>query len=168
MSASSAIQVIDLRGERVERVSWNSALLLRFALAAVGVLLCYCFEWHWLRYWTSEANLRIDAWFGLRMQRLSFDTVLWKGVLYKYQNACTFADVWCGAVPLIWNLRKRLLWNLALVATFSGALFAFNVLRLSLSDVFFNSGLPWVWAHEFLGGCAYFAVWLFIWKVRSW
>jgi hypothetical protein len=102
------------------------------------------------------------------MQRLSVDTVIWKGVLYKYQNACTFSDVWCGAIPLIWNVRKRLSWNVAFVAIFSSALFLFNILRLSLSDVLFNSGIPWVWAHQFLGGCAYFAVWLFIWRTRSW
>jgi hypothetical protein len=168
MSTASVTLTAEVKGKGVEKAHWNSALLLRFALAAVGVLFCYCFEWQWLRYWTSEVNLRVDAWFGLHMQRLSSDAVLWKGVIYKYQNACTFADVWCGAVPLIWNIRKRVLWNLAFVGIFSVVLFAFNIFRLSLSDLFFNAGIPWVWAHQLLGGCAYFAVWLFIWKTRSW
>jgi hypothetical protein len=168
MSTASVTQIAELQGKRVEQAEWNSALILRIALVVAGVLLCYCFQWQWLRYFTSEANLRVDAWFGLEMQRLSSDTVLWKGVLYKYQNACTFADVWCGAIPLIWNASKRVLWNLAFIGIFSIALFAFNTFRLSLSDVFFNAGIPWLWAHQFLGGCAYFAVWLFIWKTRSW
>ena len=168
MSAFSTIQVAQLERKGVEERSWNSALVLRFTIAVLGVLLCYCFQWSWLRYWTSEANLRVDALLGLHMQRLSADTVLWNAVLYKYENACTFADVWCGAIPLIWSLRKRVAWNLAFISVFSIALFSFNVFRLSLSDLFFNSGIPWVWAHQFLGGCAYFAVWLFIGKTHSW
>jgi hypothetical protein len=80
------------------------------------------------------------------MQRLSLDTISWKGVIYKYQNACTFADRWCGAIPLIWNLRRRVTWTLGFIAIFSIALFAFKIVRLSLSDLLFNAGLPCQWA----------------------
>jgi hypothetical protein len=168
MSSAGVPYLEHVKRNWAEFASWNSALFLRFALAALGVLLCYCFHWQWLRFLTSEANLRLDGWLGLHFQRLSGDTVVWNGIRYTYENACTFADVWCGAIPLIWNFRKGVAWNLSLIAVFSILLFAFNIFRLSLSDYIFNAGIPWTWAHGFLGGIAYFAVWAWIFKNRSW
>src|SRR5438045_3008292 len=78
-------------------------LTIRFALVALAVAGCYLFRWEWLRFLTSEANLLLDRAAGLRLERLSFDTVRWHGNRYQYQIACTFADVWCGAVPLLWS-----------------------------------------------------------------
>jgi len=168
MSSTSVAQLENTERNRAGSTPWNSALLLRFVLAAIAVLICYCFHWHWLRFLTSEANLRVDALLGLQMQRLSSDTILWNGMLYKYENACTFADVWCAAIPLIWNLRKSFTSNLSLLAWFTPVLFVFNIFRLSASDFFFSTGIPWMWAHEFVGGCAYFLVWVGIWRNRSW
>lgn len=97
-----------------------------------------------------------------------FDTVTWRGVTYHYEIACIFADVWCGALPLLWKARQSLAANLRHLAWFSVGLMAFNVLRLSASDVLFSWGMPWVWAHEALGGAAWFAVWAYVWTRAGW
>ena len=58
--------------------------------------------------------------------------------------------------------------NLAHLAVFSVALLAFNVLRLTASDIMYSWGLPWTWAHEVVGGAAWFAVWVYLCKRASW
>jgi hypothetical protein len=141
-------------------------ILVRFALVPFAVALCYCFHWELLRYLTSEANLRLDLLAGLHLQRLSFDTVQWRGGIYRYENACTFVDVWFGAIPLLWNLRWSVAANFGFFAWFAVALFVFNVFRLSLSDVLFSVGLNWDVAHNAVSGITYFAVWVWIWRHR--
>src|SRR5438270_7250938 len=79
--------------------SQSRTLLIRFALAALAVAVSYCFRWEFLCFLTSEANLRLDLLAGIHLQRVSADTVLWKGVLYRYENPCTFVDVWFGSIP---------------------------------------------------------------------
>lgn len=147
-------------------VFYTFEVLVRFALVPVAVALCYCFRWEVLRYLTSEANLRLDLLAGLHLQRLSLDTVQWRGSVYHYENACTFVDVWFGAIPLLWNLQRRVAANLGFFAQFAIALFVFNVFRLSLSDVLFSAGLNWDLAHNVVSGIAYFAVWVWIWRHR--
>jgi hypothetical protein len=82
--------------------------------------------------------------------------------------ACTFADVWCAAIPLVWDLRRALSRNLLTVFLLALALVLFNVVRLSASDVLFARGLPWWLAHDVLGGVAYFIVWTWVWEHRGW
>lgn len=142
--------------------------LVRALLAAVAVVVCYQFRWDLLRFLTAELNVRLDALAGVMLQRVSPDTVLWKGEAYRYVIACTFADVWCGAIPLVWNLRRSAAVNLARILVLGIVLIAFNVFRLSLSDVLFAAGIPWDLAHGVIGGLAYFAVFVWIWKHRSW
>ncbi len=141
---------------------------MRILLAAIAVIVCYQFRWEALRYATSELNLRVDAFAGVHLQRLSADTVMWRGAAYQYVIACTFADVWCGAIPLIWDLRRTVTANVTRLAAFTIVLFAFNIFRLSVSDVLFAAGIPWPVAHDMLGGVAYFFVWLWIWNTRTW
>jgi hypothetical protein len=141
-------------------------LLARFALVTVAVGICYCFHWRPLRFLTSEANLRLDLLAGIPLERLSYDTVTWKGVLYRYENACTFVDVWLGSIPLLWNLRRSIAQNLAFLALVALGLFTFNVFRLSVSDVLFAAGLSWELAHNVISGVAYFLVWIWIWEHR--
>lgn len=142
--------------------------LTRLALTALAVGICYLFDWRWLRYLTSEFNLALDALLGMHLQRLSLDAVEWHGVVYRYRNACTFADVWCGAIPLIWNLRKGVIQNMRFAVVLGFALFAFNVYRLTVSDVLFAAGIPWNIAHHVISGVSYFLVWQWIWKHRTW
>jgi hypothetical protein len=142
--------------------TYSPELAIRFALVAVAVGLCYLWSWTWLRVLTSELNIRLDALAGISLQRLEPDTVYWRGVIYRYGNACTFVDVWCGAIPLLWNFRRSFFQNLSMVLTLAAALFAFNVARLSFSDVLFSQGLSWNFAHNVMSGVAYFLVWTWI------
>jgi hypothetical protein len=120
------------------------------------------FHWQFLRTLTCDLNLRLDALAGIHLQRLSPDTLAWNGAVYRYVIACTFADVWCGSIAFLWSLRRSIAHNLAFIATFTLALLAFNILRLSVSDVLFAAGLSWNLAHNVLSGFAYFAVWSYL------
>ncbi len=146
----------------------SSRLAVRLVLTAVAVLLCYQFQWNWLRYLTSEFNLRLDALVGVHLQRLTFDTVMWKGVTYRYVVACTMADVFCGAIPLIVNIQVGIKRNMQTLAWFAVGLFAFNVFRLSFSDAIFALGLNWNLAHNVVSGISYFLIWEWILRRRAW
>jgi hypothetical protein len=145
----------------------SSEMMVRFALVPLAVAICYCFEWRQLRFLTSEANLRLDLLAGISLQRLSYDTVTWKGALYRYENACTFVDVWFGCLPLLWHWGRGLIKNVLFFSGMALALFAFNVFRLSLSDSLFAAGLPWNVAHNVISGLAYFLVWVWVWRHRA-
>ncbi len=145
-----------------------SELGARFALVAVAVGVCYLFQWNWLRWVTSELNLRLDGVFGVHLQRISFDTVAWRGAEYRYVVACTFADVFCGAIPLLWNGRESIVSNAFDLLVFGEMLISFNVLRLSFSDVLFAAGLSWNLAHNVVSGFCYFAIWNWIWRRQKW
>lgn len=136
--------------------------MVRFALSALAVLLCYGFSWMPLRAFTCTWNLRLDALFGVHLVRLSADTVLYHGLIYRYAIACTMADAFCGTIPLIWDLRKTFLRNLGIVALLAVVLTAFNIARLSFSDVLFAHGLSWDWAHNIVSGVCYFLLWEWI------
>jgi hypothetical protein len=152
----------------VSRRLLSSELVMRFVLVAAGVGVCYLFDWRWLRSLTCDLNLRLDGLAGVHLQRVAYDAVMYRGALYSYGIACTFADVWCGGIPLLWDLRRSVGRNLATVLAFGGALLVFNVARLSFSDVLFAKGLSWDLAHNVVSGICYFAIWTWIWKNRSW
>jgi hypothetical protein len=160
---------VEIAAERrpdASRITQKQETAIRFMLVAVAVLLCYQFRWDWLRYWTSELNLRLDALAGVHLQRLSHETVAWGGKIYNYSIACTFADVFCGSIPLLWNLRKNVGYNFGRIAIWALVLFVFNVVRLSFSDVMFAQGLSWDLAHNVVSGISYFLIWIYLWKNR--
>jgi hypothetical protein len=158
VTSSSVVPAFRTRGRR-----GATELVFRFVLAGVAVAICYCFRWDFLRFLTMELNVRLDAVAGLHLQRISFDTVMWNGQLYHYAIACTMADVWCAAIPLIWDMRAKLVANARYLAAFTVALFAFNVFRLSVSDVLVAHGLSWDLGHNVVSGIAYFAIWNVVW-----
>ena len=163
MAATTAAENVSALPEEHRRHLWTSGLLIRFLLVALFVGFSYLFRWEFLRYLTSEANLRLDLLAGIHLQRISSDLVMWKGALYRYENACTFVDVFFGTIPLVWNLRQSIWRNLGLLAVIAVAYFAFNVFRLTVSDILFATGLPWDLAHNVISGISYFAVWVWIW-----
>jgi hypothetical protein len=163
MASTAAENVSALPGEHRKHL-WTSGLLIRFLLVAVFVGFSYLFRWEWLRYLTSEANLRLDLLAGIHLQRLSSDLVMWKGVLYRYENACTFVDVYFGSIPLLWDLRRSVARNLGFLGIVAVGYFAFNVFRLTVSDILFAVGLPWDLAHNVVSGITYFAVWVWVWS----
>jgi hypothetical protein len=136
--------------------------VVRLGLCAFGVGICYCFGWHWLRAWTCAANVWLDRWVGLRWERVGPEVVVWRGHVYFYAIACSFADVWCGALALVWDLRKSVRRNFVETAGFTGTLLAFNIARLTLSDLIVAAGAPWWLGHSVVAGFAYFAVWMWI------
>ncbi len=138
-------------------------MAVRCLLATIAVVVCYCFQWEWLRRLTADGNVFLDSLVAVHLQRLSFDTVAWHGQLYRYVVACTFADVWCGSLGFLWRTADSFLRNLATIAVWSLLLFSFNVFRLSFSDVLFAQGLSWNLAHNVVSGIAYFAVWQVLW-----
>jgi hypothetical protein len=162
--ASQAAENASVLPEEHRKHLWTSGLLIRFALVPLFVGFSYLFRWEFLRYLTSEANLRLDLLAGIHLQRLSNDVVMWKGALYNYENACTFVDVYFGTIPLIWEWRRGIASNAALLAIVAVAYFAFNVFRLTVSDILFAVGLPWDLAHNVISGISYFAVWVWIWS----
>jgi hypothetical protein len=153
-------------GSRAQFALLRSELLLRFALVPCFVALCYCFRWETLRFLVSEANLKLDLLFGVTLERSGLHSVQWQGVVYHYDIACAFIDVWFGSIPLLWNLRRKPWSNVAVFVLLGLVLFTFNVLRLSFSDLLFASGLSWNLAHNVVSGIAYFLVWIWIWHHR--
>jgi hypothetical protein len=146
----------------------SSEIAIRFALVAVAVGVCYLFEWRWLRWLTAELNVRLDALAGVHLERVSPDEVMWRGALYKYVVACTFADVWCGAIPLLWGVQHSVRRNVGVLLGFAAALVCFNAVRLSFSDVMFAAGVAWDLAHNVVSGVCYFVIWTWIWNHRPW
>lgn len=123
--------------------------------------------WHWLEALTADFNTGLDRFLGVPWTRLSSNTVTWHGVVYEYVISCTFADVWCGAIPLVWNLRRKVLWNVGYIALMALGMFAFNIFRLSVSDYVFALGVPWSLAHSVVSGISYFVVWIWLWESHS-
>jgi hypothetical protein len=140
---------------RRQQLVWINQLLL----VAAAVALCHCFQWTWLRALTQDANLAFDSWFGVYMQPLTPTTITFHGLTYSYQVSCTFVDVWCGLIPLLWFRFQSVLWNVCWLMLWAVSLFAFNITRLSLSDILFAYGVPWWLAHGIFSGICYYLVW---------
>lgn len=157
---------LDLADIRLPRLSRE--FLFRASLVALFVLLTYCFPWQWLRFVTSAAILRVSSSLGMATARVSFDTIRIQGQLFRVVIACTFVDVFMGSIPLLWDLRKSLSRNGARLLAVAVIFFALNLVRLEIAQVLYFRGASWTLADEVLGGFAYFAVWLFLWRQRTW
>lgn len=142
--------------------------LCRIGLVAVFVAAAYQVPWEWLRFLTSESVLRISTLIGMPSERTSFDTIQVGSQLFQYAIPCTFVDVFAGSIPLLWDLRKSVARNIVWLMAAAAVLFAFNVVRLEFAQFLYYRGVSWIVADEVLGGIAYFAVWLAIWRLRSW
>jgi exosortase/archaeosortase len=157
---------LDLAAVRLPRL--GREFLLRVSLVALFVLLTYQFPWQWLRFVTSVAVLRISASLGMATARVSFDTIRIQGQLFRVGIACTFVDVFMGSIPLLWEVRKSLLRNASRLLAVAVIFFGLNLVRLEIAQVLYFRGAPWMLADEVLGGFAYFAVWFFLWRQRTW
>ena len=147
---------------------FTADLLWRAGLAAALVVLTYQGDWNALKAVTTEAVLRVSALLGLDEARISFDTVRIGHTPVRFVISCTFADVYAGAIPLLWNRSRSVAFNAAAMLAAGAALFVFNVLRLVAGHALFLRGWPWVVTDGVLGGVAYFCVWLVVWHRRSW
>jgi hypothetical protein len=146
----------------------SSQLVLRLVLSFLAVVACYRFDWLWLKDITATLNVRLDHLAGVPLQRLSLDTVRLGPKFFQYVIACTFADVWCAAIALVWDARQSVARNLEFLTGFTLGLFVLNVVRLSAADVLYAAGMSWSLAEGLIGGLAYFAVWLVILRRHAW
>jgi hypothetical protein len=137
-------------------------VLYRAPLVALAVLACYLFDWDSLRYITSEICLRLAHARGVEGWRLGRDLIVIDGAAYQYTIACTFADVFCGAIPLLWIRPAGVARNLRNLGAFAAILFFLNIVRLCITDMMVEHDVPWTIADECLGGLAYFTVWCWI------
>jgi exosortase/archaeosortase len=142
--------------------------LCRVGLVAVFAAAAHQFQWEWLRFLTSECVLRISASLGMAASRASFDTIQVGRQAFQFVIACTFVDVFMGSIPLLWDLKKSVPRNILWLIAAAAVLFGFNVVRLEVAQLLYDRGVSWTVADEVLGGFAYFAVWLAIWRLRSW
>jgi hypothetical protein len=135
----------------------------------LAVVICYQFDWTWLRFISSEATLRFVSWFGYTGERLSSHLIAWNGERFEFGIACSFADVICGALPLLWIRNLGIVPNTALMVGAAAGLVAFNLLRQAAADMMFMTGLSWSVTDSIIGGLSYFAVWAFIvrWHERN-
>jgi exosortase/archaeosortase len=146
----------------------NVEFCCRVGLVAIFAAAAHQISWEWLRFLTSECVLRISAFLGMTSSRVSFDIIVVGGQAAQFVISCTFVDVFMGSIPLLWNLEKSVFRNILRLLAAATLLFAFNVLRLEFGHVLYYWGAPWTVADQVLGGLAYFAVWLAIWRLRSW
>ena len=140
----------------------------RAALVAVLAATAHQVPWEWLRFLTSECILRVSASLGMATSRVSFDTILVEGQPFQFVIACTFVDVFMGSIPLLWDLKRSVPRNILWLIATSTVLFGFNLVRLEVAQVLYYRGGSWTVADGVIGGIAYFAVWLAIWRLRSW
>jgi len=137
-------------------------------LAALLVIAAHQLRLGWLRFLTSEAVLRISSTLGITTQRISFDTIRVHSELVSFVVSCTFIDVVVGTIALLWDYKKPWFKEAFRMAVCVLVLLAFNLTRLEAAQLLYSVGVPWILADEVLGGIAYFAVWIFIWRHRSW
>jgi len=135
---------------------------VRLPLVLAAVLLCYQFEWTGLRYLTSEVALRFAEWRGFAANRLGTDLIAWNGERFRFGIGCTFADVFCGAIPLIWVRSFGAPRNILNIGVLAVGLLGFNLLRRTLTDLIFGfaAWVPWPVLDQAIGGLSYFAVWV--------
>ena len=151
-----------------QRFPLTAEFAWRALLAAALVVVCYRFQWSALRLLTTECIYRLSNALGLDMQRIAWDTVQWNTTQIRFTIACAFADVWCGSIAFLWNRHAAITHNTVKLAGYTIALFLFNLFRLELGFVLYAHGVSWAWAHEVTSGLAYFLVWLWLWRQRSW
>lgn len=159
-----------IRLPRLPRLSraLSREFVLRAGLVALFVVLTYQFSWQWLRFVTSEGVLCISRYLGMATARVSLDTIRIQGLLFRVVIACTFVDVFMGSIPLLWDVKKSLLRNAFRLTAVALVFFGLNVVRLEIAQILYSRGVPWTLADEVFGGFAYFAVWLFLWRQRTW
>lgn len=133
-------------------------VICRFACVVIVVAASHQFDWEWLRFATSEMILRMSAALCMVTERISSDTISIHGNLTRFVISCTFVDVFVGAIPLLWELKRSLVRNLETLVIFAAGLFALNLVRLEITQVLHAGGVSWTLADTVLGGVVYFLV----------
>jgi hypothetical protein len=142
---------------------------LRWSLVAVAVGLCHLLEWYWLCVLTASLNQQGSAMLGVPCYRLAPDLLGFPGVTARFVVSCTMADVWCGAIPLVWDLEEGISSNLSYLVYLAVVVFVLNTVRLAASNfVVFRLGVPWTIGHQSLAALGYLLIWLLIQRRGAW
>lgn len=142
---------------------------VRWSLVAVAVGFCHLLDWYWLRVLTASLNQQWSGTLGVPSYRLAPDLVRFPGMIARFVVACTMADVWCGAIPLVWNLEEGISSNLGYLVYLAMVIFVLNTVRLAVSNfVVFRLGVPWTLGHQSLAALAYLLIWLLIQRRGAW
>jgi hypothetical protein len=144
------------------------SVVLRICLLAIAVLVCHQFEWRVLRSATCECIFLLSTWAGIPVQRLTSDVLLFNGRTVEFVTSCTQIDVYCASIPLIWNFAAGARANCMKLAAYFACLFLFNIARLEAGHLLLARGVPWVIAHEAIGGVNLFIIFLWVVRNRGW
>jgi len=140
----------------------------RAALVVLLAVMAHQFAWGWLRLVTSGAVLQLSGMLGIAATRVSSTVIAVRDARFDFVTACTFVDVYLASIPLIWDIRGSLSRNAIRLAVAGGTLLAFNIFRLEIAVLLYCHDVGWAVADGVVGGCAYFLVWLGIWRTRCW
>jgi hypothetical protein len=141
---------------------------LRVALVAPFVLACYAFGWGAWRDAVCTTFVALSHVLGLPVQRVTPDTFLCLGHMYRFAIACTALDAFFGSIPLVWMERRSVLRNLLFLATYFGVLSGVNLARLAGGVWLYVRGTPWWLTHDVFAGVFYFGLFLWIAQRRGW
>lgn len=133
----------------------------RVSLAIVTVLLCFQFEWHALRFLTSEVALQITAALGLPIQRIAFDELKFRDTIIQFTVTCTWIDGLFGILPLLRMHGARRV-NLQRAAIFILGFFLLNVVRIEIVILLYKPGISWDLEHGWITGISEFLVYLWV------
>jgi hypothetical protein len=143
-------------------------LTARVLLIPVFVAVCHLYDWSWLRVLTTTTLVQISAMLGVSMQRVGPDAIRVAGISAQFVVSCTMIDAFFGAIPLLWRTTVSWSQNLLRLSVVLVAVFGLNIVRLELGFISMTKGAPWWLAHELVAGVAYFCLYLYIVKERSW
>lgn len=142
---------------------------LRWSLVAVAVGFCHLLDWYWLRVLTASLNQQWSGALGVPAYLLAPDLVRFPGLTGRFVVACTMADVWCGAIPLVWDLEEGISSNLSYLVYLAVVIFVLNTVRLAVSNfVIFQLGIPWTIGHQCFAALSYLLIWLLIQRRGAW
>jgi hypothetical protein len=133
----------------------------RVGLAVAAVLLSLQFEWHTLRFLTSEAVLRMSAAFGLPIRRVAFDQLALRDTVIQFSVACTWISGLFGILPLL-RMRGPRNADVRRAAIFVLGFFLLNLLRIQLVILIYRPGMSWDLLHGCITGVSEFAVYLWV------
>ena len=140
----------------------------RVALVPLFVVICYLFQWWWLRIVTTLTLVKISAMLGVPMHRIGQDLIALDSIRVQFIIPCTMVDAFFGAIPLLWLTTATWFRNLARMGAVFAGVFLLNIIRLEAGFIALHHGAPWWLAHECVAGVAYFCLFLFIVREGAW
>ncbi len=133
----------------------------RVSLAVAAVLLSFQFEWHALRFLTSEAALRMTRALGLPIRRVAFDELKFRDTIIQFAIICTWINGLVGILPLL-RMRGPRNANLRRGAILVLGLFLLNLVRIEVVILFYKPGISWDLEHGCITGLTEFLVYLWV------